>query len=179
MIASLKRQVRALAERCARLAQARHGPLLLGLIAFAATWSFTVAVGPFLSAFCVGAPRRWWRFALAANVSTACAAVTVIWALQAGVAPWIADQFPALMASPQWLRLHAWVDAWGLAAMLAWLALPVPQAPFVLVVGVLGIGPAQVLIAFLIGKGCKYTVTAWLAARASQAMQPGVQRYLN
>ena len=105
MIASLKRRVRALAERCARLAQARHGPLLLGLIAFAATWSFTVAVGPFLSAFCVGAPRRWWRFALAANVSTACAAVTVIWALQAAHA----SRLPGLGIPPQVDPLEGWI----------------------------------------------------------------------
>ena len=157
------------AARAARFAQIRLGLLVLAAICVGATWSFSVPVGPFLMAFCAAAPRRWFVYALTADLATALAAVALVAALASGFAPWIAAQVPGLTLSPEWLQLHAWVDRWGLMAMLVWLALPLPQVPFVVLAGLLGVPSWEVFTAFAAGKGIKYAVEAYVAARAARA----------
>lgn len=169
--------LRRLARRAARFAHTRLGVLVLAAICVGATWSFSVPVGPFLMAFCAGAPRRWPVFALTASLATGLAAVALVATLSAGLAPWVADRVPGLVVSPEWLQLRAWIDDWGLPAMLVWLALPLPQAPFVVLASLVHMPPAEVFAAFLFGKGLKYGVESYLAAKAARvagtlAIQP-------
>lgn len=176
MIAKLRASFASLADRSARFAQSPYALFVLAAIAIAGTWSFTIAVGPFLVAFCLARPERWWAYALTVTLATAIAAVSVAWALTHGAAPWIAQQLPQLMASPEWLRLKAWIDAAGLPAMLAWLALPLPQAPFMVLIGLTGIAPWKVFVAFLFGKGLKHLATARAAAASVQLSAWALQR---
>ncbi|HEU4622207.1 MAG TPA: hypothetical protein VFS42_08270 [Burkholderiaceae bacterium] len=176
MIAKLRHFSAALVSHAVRFADSPASFAVLALVAVLATWSFTVPVGPFLVAFCVARPKRWFGFAMVVNLATAVAAVMVVWALAHGLAPWIASEVPQLMQSEEWQRLRGWVDAGGLAAMLAWLALPLPQGPFVLLVGLLDVPLWKLFVAFLFGKGIKYAVSAWAAAQSTMVGARAAQR---
>ena len=58
-------------ERAARHAPTGHGFAALALISVLATWSFTIAVGPFLMAYCAAARTRWRTFTLVAKIGRA------------------------------------------------------------------------------------------------------------
>ncbi len=161
----------------ARHAPTRAGFALLAGIAMAATWSLSIAVGPFLIAFCAGARHRWRAFALIATLATALAAVLLVRALEAGLAPWVAQQIPTLTTSPAWLHLQAWIAQWGLGAMFAWLALPLPQAPFVVLAALLHVPSWEIFAVFVFGKGLKYAIEAYLAAQAAHAAVSAAKRY--
>jgi len=164
-------------ERAARHAPTGHGFAALALISVLATWSFTIAVGPFLMAYCAAARTRWRAFTLVATLATAVAAVILVRALEIGFAPWIARQAPELMASAAWLRLAAWIGDWGWAAMFAWLVLPLPQVPFVLLAALLHLPAWAVFTAFVFGKGLKYAAEAYLASIGAGVASAAVRRY--
>lgn len=163
--------------RAARHAPTRAGFALLAGISILATWSLSIAVGPFLIAFCASARQRWRAFALIATLATALAAVLLVRALEAGFAPWVTQQIPALSTAPAWLQLQAWIAHWGLAAMFAWLALPLPQAPFVVLAALLHVPSWEIFAVFFFGKGLKYAVEAYLAAQAAHAAALAAKRY--
>ncbi len=178
----MRHRVRALAHRviehAARHAPTGHGYATLAAISVLATWSLTIAVGPFLMAFCAAARTRWRAFTLIATLATALAAVALVRALDVGFAPWIAAQAPELMQSVAWARLQGWIEQWGLAAMLLWLALPLPQVPFVLLAALLHVPSWAIFVAFVFGKGLKYAVEAYAAATGAQAVSTLWRRWL-
>ena len=98
--------------------------------------------------------------------------------LDVGFAPWIAAQAPELMQSVAWARLQGWIEQWGLAAMLLWLALPLPQVPFVLLAALLHVPSWAIFVAFVFGKGLKYAVEAYAAATGAQAVSTLWRRWL-
>lgn len=159
-------------QRAARAAsRAAHGPtavVVFAAICAAATASFGVPVGPFLTAFSAAAPARWWVFAVTASLTTAATAVAINLALVAWATPWIAAHVPAWVASPEWHRLTAWMHAWGMLAMIAWLALPLPQSPLMVLNAMAGTPLASIAVAFIVGKGLKYAVTAYVASRVAR-----------
>ena len=165
-------------ERAARHAPTGHGFAALALISVLATWSFTIAVGPFLMAYCAAARTRWRAFTLVATLATAVAAVLLVRALEIGFAPWVAAQAPDLMASPAWARLEAWIADWGWAAMFAWLVLPLPQVPFVLLAALMHLPAWAIFTAFVFGKGLKYAVEAYLASVGAGVASAAVRRHL-
>lgn len=173
----LRRFAHRIVARAARHAPTRHGFAALALISVLATWSFTIAVGPFLIAYCAAARTRWRAFTLVATLATALAAVLLVHALEIGFAPWVAAQAPDMMASAAWIQLEAWIGRWGWAAMFVWLVLPLPQVPFVLLAALMHLPLWAVFTAFVFGKGLKYAVEAYLASLGAGVASAAARRY--
>jgi membrane protein YqaA with SNARE-associated domain len=165
-----------LASRVERaIVRAARGPFvppLAGVLAFALTATMTVPVtAVIVPAVLVARHRAKWIVLLAALGSALGA--TLLFAV---FHHWGWDQvyavFPEMQQSKAWLGVIDWVDRWGVPALFAVAALPLPQTPALIV---LALGPhatATVLIAILAGKLVKYGVVAAAVAAFPERFGP-------
>ena len=153
-----------LLQRLQRVARHRFMPALVGCLAFGLTVSMTVPVTSALIPAVLLSPRRWRSIALQAAFGSALGATLLVllfhhlgWAqLQA--------QFPSMLDSAAWQRVIAWAVEYGVIALFAIAALPLPQTPALIFFAITEPPVAQIFLAVLLGKLIKYFLLAMLAA---------------
>jgi len=70
-----------------------------------------------------------------------------------------------MSASRAWLQASAWLSEWGLYALFAIAALPLPQTPAVAFAALVPLSPPGVFAALFLGKLVKYGLYAWGTSR--------------
>lgn len=153
-----------LLRRLQRVAKHRCMPALAGLFAFGLTVSMTVPVTSALIPAVLLAPQRWRSIALQSALGSACGATLLLLLFHHLGWTQLHAQFPVMLDSAGWQRAVSWTGDYGVLALFAIAALPLPQTPALLFCAIAQLPAAQVFAAVLCGKLIKYAVIASLAA---------------
>lgn len=141
-------------------------PLVVGMAAFGATLSMTLPFATVLVASVLAAPLRWRAVSFWSSVGTALAGLVLY--LVFHHLGWVqfAERHPEIATSRAWVQASAWLSEWGLYALFAIAALPLPQTPAVAFAALARLSPGGLFAALLLGKLFKYGVYAWMASRS-------------
>lgn len=148
-----------------RFADRRAYPVALGAAAFGATLSMTVPFATVLVAAVLAAPKRWRALAICSSLGTGLAGLVLYLAFHHLGWVQFTERHPEIAASRAWLQAAAWLSEYGLYALFAIAALPLPQTPAVAFAALASLSPSGVFAALLLGKLVKYAAYAWATAR--------------
>ncbi len=152
-----------------------YGPLA-GVIAFALTLTASV---PY-TAILVGAlwltPQRWKTLVFFSSLGGALGAIVMVSGFRhLGWMPLYAA-FPELAASPLWQRIVQAVQEYGVAALGAVAAAPLPQTPALAIAASAHLEPVAMFAALFAGKLVKYSVVSWLVSIGSPLVDRLIRR---
>ena len=145
-------------------AESRWLPPIAGALAFALTITMTLPVTSMLVPAVLIAPRRWRATTMCAAFGSALGATLLVSLFHHLGWLTIQAEFPALLESPRWQQIMAWTRDYGVFALFAVAALPLPQTPALIFCAISNLPDAEVLVAVLTGKLVKYGVVCGFAA---------------
>ena len=155
----------------AKRAERGSYPIVVGGLAFFATLSMCVPVVPLLTAAVLLSARRWKSIALCAAVGSGAAALVLYVVFHHLGWQRLLGYLPELTRSAKWSQIAGFTDDYGLLALTAIAASPLPQTPALVFVALAELSPLAVFGSIFSGKLAKYGFTAWLAARAREPLQ--------
>lgn len=145
-------------------------PALVALLAVISAGTGLYPYGPVLAAAVVFAPERWRSTYLAACLGAATGATLLTLTVQSLGAHLIAQYFPGLELSPQWMLTQQWVEAYGSIALAVIAALPVPEIPPLLILALAKTPPPLIGLAIFCGKLFKYGLYIFLVRLLLKAL---------
>lgn len=151
-------------------------PLLVAVLALVSAGTGLYPYGPVLVAAVLIAPERWRSTYLAASIGAATGATLLAQAVQWVGSQLIAQYFPGLEHSPQWLSAEQWVSAYGSVALAVVAALPLPQIPPLLILALAQTPPLLIGLAIFVGKLCKYGAYILAVQLALRALRRGLHK---
>ena len=140
-------------------------PLLVALIAFISTATFSFPFALVLIPAVLLAPKRWLWLGLLSGIASGLGAVVLVEAFHYLGWDFVVSRYPELIDHGGWQSARAWLQSYGLYAMLLIAASPMPQTPALLILALADPSRLGVLLAVGIGKTTKYLFLAWATAR--------------
>ena len=139
-------------------------PLIVALIAVAATLSMSVPFASLLVGAVLMAPRRWKPIAVWSSLGAALGGGLLYLAFHHLGWARLYDAYPDVVRSKAWSDATRWLTTYGVATLLLIAALPLPLTPALMFAAVSRLPVAEVLLALWLGKLVKYMAYAWLTA---------------
>ncbi len=148
-----------------RSAGHRYYPLVVALIAFASTATFSFPFVIVLIPAVLIAPRRWLVLGVLTGVASGIGAAVLVELFHYFGQELVISRYPQLAASENWQRVSAWLESYGLLALTVIAGSPMPQTPAIFFYSLANPSTPGVLIAVGFGKTVKYVFLAWLTSR--------------
>jgi len=143
----------------------RYYPLVVALIAFVSTATFTFPFVIVLIPSVLICPRRWLMLGLLCGVASGLGAAVLVEAFHFLGNELIVARYPEMVETTSWQIASAWLQHYGLAAIAVIAGSPIPQTPALFFYSLNHPSTTGVLIAVGVGKTVKYVFVAWLTAR--------------
>ena len=143
----------------------RYYPLVVALIAFVATLTFSFPFVVVLIPAVLIAPRRWLLLGVVSGVGSGVAGALLVELFSYFGREVVVARFPELVAHESWQLAAGWLDEYGLLALALVAGSPMPQTPVIFFYALADPSPFGALAAVGVGKTVKYVVLAWLSAR--------------
>jgi membrane protein YqaA with SNARE-associated domain len=137
---------------------------LVGLLCVVAGATLLVPISALVIVGVMLRPRRWRSLWLVTSLAGGIGATILAHALQVQGLEQIHQAFPELAASALWQRTMVWIAEYGLAALAAVAALPLPQTPALVACALSSLSLPGILVAVAAGKLVKYGILAWAVA---------------
>ena len=128
---------------------------------------FEVVLIPAIAA----SPKQAKSICLSVVLGSACGAITLAALTQKLGRPFISELFPHLTLTRGWIRAEEWIEHYGFFSLIATAALPIAQAPALILSGLLKIASWEVGLAFMIGKSLKYGTISYLTIRGENRIK--------
>ncbi len=139
-------------------------PLVIGCIALALTVSMTIPFASILIAAVLLRRDKWKAIATVSSLGSATGGLFLYLIFHHLGWNQVVEAYPDLVQSKAWQDATRWVSEYGVWALFALAALPLPQTPALIFTAVSRLPPLSVFLALLAGKLIKYGTYAWLAA---------------
>ena len=163
-----------LMRKLLRRADSRVFPLVVGIVAVAATLSMSVPFATLLVAAVLMARRRWGAIAVGASLGSAVGAALLYLVFHHLGWAQLFAAYPDVVRSSAWSDATRWLSVYGVVALLIIAATPLPLTPALMFAGISRLPIAEVVLALWVGKLAKYLVYAWVASRfPERALQRG------
>ena len=143
----------------------RYYPLIVALIAFTSTATFSFPFAVVLIPAVLLAPTRWLWLGLLSGIASGLGAAVLVEAFSYLGWEFVAARYPELVQHEAWQWARNWLQQYGLFAMMIIAASPMPQTPALLVLAMAGPSLPGVALAVGAGKTAKYLFLAWATAR--------------
>ncbi len=140
----------------------RYYPLVVALIAFAATVTFSFPFVIVLIPAVLIAPGRWLSLGVLSGLASGLAGGALVEVFHFMGYELVLSRFPQVAASEKWQFAADWLDRYGLLALAVVAGSPMPQTPVVFLYSLAHPSTVGAMIAIGIGKTVKYVVLAWL-----------------
>lgn len=155
----------------------RHYPSWVALASFGLTLLPSVPFGAVLCSAVLLDSRRWVRIWLLSSLAAAAGSLILFVFFHHLGWDQLVARFPDIVQSGVYGRVSAWVQAWGVWALFVVTVIPLPQTPALAVCAIVDQPLPLAFLALLAGKGLRYAVYAWLAARSPGHARALAQRY--
>ena len=109
-------------------------------------------------------PRRWRSLGLLCGIASGCGAAALVEIFQYLGSEFVFSRYPELLQTQAWQTASAWLQHWGLLALLIIAGSPIPQTPALLFCAFANVSTPGILVAVAIGKTVKYLFLAWATA---------------
>lgn len=143
----------------------RYYPLVVAMIAFTSTATFTFPFVIVLIPAVLLAPRRWLMLGLLTGLASGLGGGVLVEAFQYLGQELVIERFPQLVESGKWQQASSWIHEYGLFALAIIAGSPIPQTPAVFVYSLADPSTPGAMLAIGAGKTVKYVFLAWLTAR--------------
>ena len=143
----------------------RYYALVVALVAFWSTLTFSFPFVAVLIPAVLLSPRRWLTLGLLCGIASGLGAAALVEVFQYLGLEFVVARYPDLMQSEAWQSASEWLQRWGLLAMLIIAGSPIPQTPALLFCALANVSTLGILVAVGIGKTVKYLFLAWATAR--------------
>lgn len=143
----------------------RFYPLVVALIAFGSTATFTFPFVIVLIPAVLIAPRRWLLLGLLSGIASGMGGAVLVELFHYFGREVVVSRFPELVETESWQFASDWLENYGLFALMVIAGSPVPQTPAIFFYSLANPSVPGVLIAVGIGKTVKYVFLAWLTSR--------------
>jgi membrane protein YqaA with SNARE-associated domain len=143
----------------------RYYPLVVALIAFVSTATFTFPFVIVLIPAVLIAPRRWLLLGLLTGIASGFGGAVLAQVFHVLGREAVLAHFPELVDTESWRVASLWLQDYGLAALAVIAGSPMPQTPAIFLYSLSDPSVTGVLIAVGLGKTVKYVFLAWLTAR--------------
>jgi membrane protein YqaA with SNARE-associated domain len=144
----------------------RYYPLIVSLIAFGSTATFSFPFAIVLIPAALLAPRRWLMIGIFSGIASGLGGAALVEIFHFMGRELVIARYPYLIESQYWLPASEWLQNYGLFTLAVIAGSPLPQTPVIFFYS-LTAAPSTlgVLLAVGIGKTVKYVVLSWLTAR--------------
>ena len=143
----------------------RYYPLVVTLICFISTVTFSFPFAAMLIPAILLAPRRWLSIGLLCGIASGCAAAVLVEIFHYVGHEFVIARYPELLQLKGWQWASEWLQRYGLIVMLIIAASPMPQTPALLLCALANLPTLGILVAVGVGKTVKYLFLSWLTAR--------------
>ncbi|WP_291994359.1 hypothetical protein [Candidatus Accumulibacter sp. ACC003] len=143
----------------------RYYALVVALIAFVTTITFSFPFVAVLIPAVLLAPRRWANLAVLCGVASGFGAAALVEIFQYLGSDLVLARYPELQTTEVWRLASEWLQSWGLLAILIIAGSPMPQTPALLFCALANVSSPGILVAVAIGKTVKYLFMAWATAQ--------------
>jgi len=143
----------------------RYYPLVVALIAFVSTATFTFPFAIVLIPAVLIAPRRWLMLGLLTGIASGVGGAVLVQVFHVLGREAVLAHYPGLVDTESWRLASAWLQDYGLVALTVIAGSPLPQTPAIFFYSLADPSVPGVLLAVGIGKTVKYVFLAWLTAR--------------
>lgn len=137
----------------------------------AATIIETVPVTFVLSAFVVSGRKSKWRLVALSSVGSALGALLLASAFHLWGFKLLSNYYPDLVTTPAWTYIETWIAKYGMFAIAAVAAVPLPLTPAIALCGLMRMPLITLFTSVLIGKAVKYSVTTGFAFQLSKGFR--------
>ena len=143
----------------------RYYTVVVALIAFVSTATFTFPFAIVLIPAVLIAPRRWLLLGLMSGLASGVGAAVLVELFNHLGQELVVSRLPDLVQSQSWQLGSTWLRTYGLFALLLIAGSPMPQTPALLFYSLIDPSVLGVLVAVSIGKTVKYVFLAWATYR--------------
>lgn len=143
----------------------RYYTVVVVLIAFVSTVTFTFPFAIVLIPAVLIAPRRWLLLGLLCGLASGVGAAVLVEIFNHLGQELVIARFPELVRSESWQLGNHWLQTYGLFALMLIAGSPMPQTPALLFYSLVNPSVPGVLLAVGIGKTVKYVFLAWATYR--------------
>lgn len=142
----------------------RYYPLVVALIAFGATVTFSFPFAAALIPAVLLAPKRWCSIGLLCGIASGCGGALLVEIFHHLGWEYILARYPELGQMAGWQWAIDWLQRYGLIALLLIAASPMPQTPALFFFAMNNPPILGVLLAIGFGKTIKYLSLSWFTA---------------
>ena len=146
-------------------AEHRYYPLVVALIVFISTTTFSFPFVLVLIPAVLVAPRRWLIIGLLCGLASGIGATVLVELFHHLGWEMVNQRYPDLLDSETLQHVSEWLENYGLIALMIIAGSPMPQTPALLLYSLVNPSPPGVLFAVGIGKTIKYIFLAWATNR--------------
>ncbi len=146
-------------------------PYLVGALAFADLFVSVIPTDIFVVSAVMAKPRRWVFVAVFTAISSSLGSLAAAALCSHLGEPALAKYFPGIVGSQAWVWTDGYMTKYGLWALIAFSAGPLPLQPEVLIAGLTKQSLFLTFVGVFIGRILKYPLECWLATQCPEYLE--------
>lgn len=164
-------------------ADTRHGPTALFCLSFAESSFFPIPPDVLLAPLTLGAPKKWFRFALACSVASVLGGTLgygIGMFLWQSIQSWVFTHLGAIGLNEQnFQTFEQWYDRWDFWIVFTCGFTPLPYKVCTISAGVARISFTGFIIASTISRSARFFLVAGLFGWKGERIRPFIEKYFN
>jgi membrane protein YqaA with SNARE-associated domain len=164
-------------------ANTKHGATALFCLSFAESSFFPVPPDVLLAPLTIGAPKKWFRFALACSIASVIGGVFGYFIgmfLWSQISEWVFAHLGGIgLTSENFAKFEVWYGRYDFWIVFACGFTPLPYKVCTISAGVASINFAGFLIASTLSRSARFFIVAGLFGWKGESIRPFVEKYFN
>ncbi len=164
-------------------ADTRHGPLALFIFSFAESSFFPIPPDVLLAPLTLGAPKKWFRFALACSVASVLGGIFgyyIGYFIWENISQWVFNNMQVVGFTPEnFQKFENWYEKYDFWIVFACGFTPLPYKVCTISAGIADIFFPAFLIASSVSRSARFFLVAGLFRWKGEKIRPFVEKYFN
>lgn len=164
-------------------ANTKHGATVLFCLSFAESSFFPVPPDVLLAPLTIGAPKKWFRFALACSIASVLGGILgycIGMFLWGQISEWVFAHLGVIGLTPEnFTKFEAWYDRFNFWIVFTCGFTPLPYKVCTISAGVASINFGGFLIASTLSRSARFFIVAGLFGWKGETIRPFVEKYFN
>lgn len=164
-------------------ADTKHGQTALFALSFAESSFFPVPPDVLLAPLTLGAPRKWFRFALSCSIASVLGGIlgfTIGMFLWDAIGQWMFENFAwAGLTAENFAKFQGWYDKYDFWIVFICGFTPLPYKVCTISAGVASINFVGFLVASTISRSARFFLVAGLVGWKGRTIRPFIEKYFN
>jgi membrane protein YqaA with SNARE-associated domain len=164
-------------------AHTKHGTTALFFLSFAESSFFPVPPDVLLGPLALGAPKKWFKFALACSIASVLGGILgycIGMFLWSAIGPWAYEHLGAIkLTEENFAKFQDWYDRYDFWIVFLCGFTPLPYKVCTISAGAARINPLGFLIASTVSRSARFFLVAGLMGWKGERIRPFIEKYFN